>query len=73
MDASSLALVPVHTFPPFFSRADGLLVNHNHDPARFAREAEHIIDDRDGLDRTYGSDGLETVRSSPGMLIDIHI
>ena len=73
MDASSLALVPVHAFPPFFSRADGFLANHNHDSGRFPRETEHKTDDGDGLDRTYGSDGLEAVRSAPGMLIDIYI
>ena len=70
---TSLALVPAHTFPPFFSKADGFLAHHNHDSGRFPREAEHKTDDRDGLGRTYGSDGLETVRSAPGMLIDIHI
>ena len=72
MDAS-LALVPVHAFPPFFSRVDGLLVNHNHNSGRFVRETEHIIDDRDRSDRTYGSDGLETVRSVDGTLIDIYV
>jgi len=72
MDAS-LALVPFHAFPPFFSRADGLLVNHNHDSGRFAREAEHIIYECDGLDRIYGSDGLEIVRSVGGTLIDTYI
>jgi len=72
MDAS-LALVPVHAFPPFFPGTNGLLVNHNHNSNRFAREAEHMIYECGGLDRIYGSDRLETVRSATGMLIDIYI
>ena len=69
----SLALVPVQAFPPFFSKAGGLLVNHNHNPGPFAREAEHTINEYDGLDRTYGSAGFEMVSAEKGTLIDTYI
>jgi hypothetical protein len=70
---TSLALVPVHAFPPFFSRAGGLLVNHNHNTGRIARESEHTINECDGADRTYGSVGLEIVNTAKGILIDTYI
>lgn len=70
---TSLALVPVHAFPPFFSRTGGLLANREHNAGRFAREAEHTINEYDGLDRTYGSAGFEIVGAAKGMLIDTYI
>lgn len=72
MDAS-LALVPVHAFPPFFSRTGGLLVNHNHNAGRFARASEHAINECGGLDRIYGSAGFEIVGAAKGSLIDTYI
>ena len=70
---TSLALVPVHAFPPFFSRAGGLLVNHNHNAGRFARESEHTINECDGVDRIYGLAGFEIVSAAKGTLIDTYI
>jgi len=72
MDAS-LALVPVHAFPPFFSRTGGLLANREHNAGRFAREAEHTVNEYDGLDRTYGSAGFEIVSAAKGTLINTYI
>ncbi len=72
MDAS-LALVPVNAFPPFFSRADGLLQKHDPDPGPFAREAEHGAYASDGLNRSYGSDGLEIVGSKTGTSINAYV
>ena len=70
---TSLALVPVHAFPPFFPRAGGLLVNYNHNAGQFARESEHAMDESDGLDRIYGSAGSEIVSAAKGTLIDTYI
>lgn len=70
---TSLSLVPVQAFPPFFSKAGGLLVNHTHNPGPFAREAEHTINECDGLDRTYGSTGFEIVSVAKGVSIDVYI
>jgi len=70
---TSLALVPVHAFPPFFSRAGGLLVNHNRNTGQFARESKHTINECDGLDRIYGSAGFEIVGAAKGTLIDTYI
>jgi len=69
---SSLALVPIHAFPPFFSRTGGLF-NHNHNTGQFARESEHGMNECDGLDRTYGSAGFEIVSAAKGTLIDTYI
>ncbi|OQY11940.1 MAG: hypothetical protein B6I30_05785 [Desulfobacteraceae bacterium 4572_187] len=65
--------MPVHAFPPFFSRADGLLANHNRNTGQFARESEYTINECDGLDRVYGSAGFEIVGASKGSLIDTYI
>lgn len=72
MDAS-LALVPVHDFPPYFSRAGGLLLNHDQNAGRFPRESEHTKDECDGVDRIYGSAGSEIVGTPKGTLIDTYI
>jgi len=70
---TSLALVPVHACPPLFSRADGFLLNYNHNAGRFAREDAPIIYECDGLHRSYGSNGLEVVRSVAGTLINTYV
>lgn len=70
---SSLALVPVHAFPPFFSRAGGLLENYNHNPGRSDPKVEPIINESDGLNRFYGSAGYEIVRAVKGTLVDTYI
>jgi len=70
---SSLALVPVHAFPPFFPRTGAPLVNYDHNADRLARESEHAMNECDGLDRTYGSAGFEIVSAAKGTLIDTFI
>jgi len=70
---SSLALVPVHAFPPFFPKAGGPLVNYDHNAGQFARESEHAMNACDGLDRIYGSAGFEIVSAVKGTLIDTYI
>jgi len=69
---TSLAIVPVHAFPPLFSGTNTLLTNHNHDSGRFSREATNMIHASDGLGHIYGSDGLEIVGTVSGTLIDIY-
>jgi hypothetical protein len=70
---SSLALVPVHDFPPFFPRAGGPLASYDHNAGQFARESEHAMNECDGLGRIYGSAGFEIVSAAKGRLIDTYI
>lgn len=70
---TSLALVPVHAFSPFFSKADSTLANYTLNFARSDLKAEYILDEYDGLDRMYGAAGREIGRAVKGTLIDTYI
>jgi hypothetical protein len=72
MDAS-LALVPVHGFPPFFSKAGGSLANSHRNAGRSDGNAEDVVKESAGSGPMYGAAGFEIVRAAKGMVIDTYI